>query len=188
MTKATHLSPVRGDVARTPPVRVRLKRINADAALAYPPDGDSKVWWERLKRALGTCSSAFVNSALAELKAAARLPFGGISQDGVNGALAMIEAAKPKDEIEAALAIQMACTHTAAMAVLAKIGGGHGGERRVTALGSAAARLLRAYAMQVEVLRRLRHGGNQYVRVEYVHVSDGGQAIVGNVNASKPND
>ena len=32
-----------------------------------------------------------------------------------------------------------------------------------------------------EVLRRLRNGGQQFVRVEHVHVNDGGQAIVGNV-------
>jgi hypothetical protein len=43
------------------------------------------------------------------------------------------------------------------------------------------ARLLRAYAMQVEVLRRLRNGGHQFVRVEHVHVNDGGQAVIGNV-------
>jgi hypothetical protein len=41
--------------------------------------------------------------------------------------------------------------------------------------------LLKAYATQAEVLRRLRHGGHQYVQVEDVHVSDGGQAIIGNV-------
>jgi hypothetical protein len=51
----------------------------------------------------------------------------------------------------------------------------------VGALGSAAARLLRAYATQIEVLRRLRHGGQQYVRVEHVHVNDGAQAVIGNV-------
>ena len=39
----------------------------------------------------------------------------------MNAALAMIEAAAPKDEIEGALAVQMACTHTAAMAVLARL-------------------------------------------------------------------
>jgi hypothetical protein len=84
-------------------------------------------------------------------------------------------------EIEGALAVQMACTHTAAMAVLARLGDGHGSELRVAALGSAAARLLRAYATQVEVLRRLRQGGQQYVRVEHVYVNDGGQAVIGNM-------
>ena len=96
----------------------------------------------------------------------------------------MIEAAAPKDEIEGALAVQMACTHTAAMAVLAKLDSGFGTERRIAAFGSAAARLLRAYATQAEVLRRLRHGGQQVVRVEHVHVNDGGQAVIGNVKKS----
>ena len=99
----------------------------------------------------------------------------------MNAALAMIEAAAPKDEIEAALGVQMACTHTAAMAVLAKLDVAGGAERRIAAFGSAAARLMRAYATQVEVLRRLRNGGQQFVRVEHVHVNDGGQAVIGNV-------
>jgi hypothetical protein len=75
----------------------------------------------------------------------------------------------------------MACTHSAAMAVLGKLGGGHGLERRVAALSSAASRLLRAYATQVEALRRLRNGGLQFVRVEHVHVNDGGQVVIGDV-------
>ena len=105
-------------------------------------------------------------------------PWGGISQLSMNAALAMIEAAAPKDEIEAALAVQMACMHTAALAVLAKLDVAFAfSEQRVAAFGSAAARLMRAYATQVEVLRRLRNGGQQYVGVEHVHVNDGGQAV-----------
>jgi hypothetical protein len=69
----------------------------------------------------------------------------------------------------------MACTHAAAMSVLARFAGGGGTERRVVALGSAAARLSRAYSAQVEVFRRLRHGGQQLVRVEHVHINEGGQ-------------
>ena len=37
--------------------------------------------------------------------------------------------------------------------------------------------------MQMEVLRRLRHGGHQHVRVEHVHINDGGQALIGNVKS-----
>ena len=36
-------------------------------------------------------------------------------------------------------------------------------------MASAAARLLRAYATQLEALRRLRNGGSQPLRVEHVH-------------------
>jgi len=116
-----------------------------------------------------------------QIQAAARSPFGTISELAMNAALAVIEAAAPKDEIEGALAVQMACTHTAAMAILGKLDSGLGTEQRIVALASAAARLFKAYAIQVEVLRRLRNGGQQFVRVEHVHVNDGGQAIIGNV-------
>jgi hypothetical protein len=74
------------------------------------------------------------------------LALGGISELAMNAALAMIEAAAPKDEIEAALAIQMACTHTAATAVHAKLEVAFATEQRVAAFGSVAARLMRAYA------------------------------------------
>ena len=42
----------------------------------------------------------------------------------VNAVLAFIEAAEPKNEMEVALAIQMACTHAVAMAVLSRAGEG----------------------------------------------------------------
>ena len=87
----------------------------------------------------------------------------------MNASLAFIEGAKPRDEVECALVIQMACTHAAAMAVLASLARTHGVARNVAAAASAAGRLLRAYAVQVEALRRLRSGGSQFVRVEHVH-------------------
>ena len=167
------------------PIKVRLKRINCNTARAYPPDGQQKEWWNRLKGVLGTASSDFVNASLFQLISAARLPLDGISDIAVNAALAFIESAKPQEEVECALVIQMACTHTAAMAVLGRLGGGHGGDRHVAMMATAAARLVRAYATQVETLRRLRNGGSQYVRVEHVHVNAGGQALIGNIQGRR---
>jgi hypothetical protein len=46
-------------------------------------------------------------------------------------------------------------------------------------------KLARTFNLQLEALKRLRSGGEQKVRVEHVHVHEGGQAIVGNVKASK---
>jgi hypothetical protein len=172
------------DASRRTPVRVKLRRINCDEAQAYPPDGSNKDWWDRLKKALGTSSSAFVDASLVQLQRAARLPSGGISEMAVNAALAVIEAASPKDETEAALAIQLACTHTTAMAVLSLIAGGNTTERRIAAFSAAAAKLLRTYAMQREVLRRLHRGGEQYFRVEHIHINDGARAVIGQVSNS----
>ncbi len=140
--------------------------------------------WRRLNKALGTVSSDFVRASLLQIQAAARSPFGTISETAMNAALAMIEAVAPKDEIEGALAVQMSCTHAASMAILGKLDSGFGGERRIAAFASAAARLMRTFAMQVEVFRRLRNGGQQFVRVEHVHVNEGGQALIGNVKKS----
>ena len=182
MMKEPNNSPARvAGQPRLPPVRVKIYRADGKLARVHPPDGQSKNWWRRLNKALGTTSGDFVNASLFQIQAASRSPWGGISELAMNAALAMIEAAAPKDEIEGALAVQMACTHTAAIAVLAKLDVAFATEQRVAAFGSAAARLMRAYATQVEVLRRLRNGGQQFVRVEHVHVNDGGQAVIGNV-------
>jgi hypothetical protein len=164
-----------------PPVKVRLKRVNCDHAIPYPPDGQAREWWQRLRNVFGTASSAFVQASLYQLIAAARLPGSGISEIAVNASLAFIEGAKPKGEVECALVVQMACTHTAAMSVLGTFAGVYGHGRDVPLKASAAARLMRAYATQVETLRRLRNGGSQVVRVEHVHVNEGGQALIGNV-------
>jgi hypothetical protein len=91
----------------------------------------------------------------------------------------ILEGAKPQGEVECALVIQMACTHGVAMAVLKRLGGAHG--LNVAVIASTASRLLRAYTTQVESLRRLRNGGSQFVRVEHVHVNDGGRAVIGAV-------
>jgi hypothetical protein len=131
---------------------------------------------------MGTASSDFVSQTLFQLQSAARLPCGGMSEIAVNTALSMIESAKPTDEMEAALIVQMACTHTAAMAVLSRIGGAHGSDRHVAMMAAAVGKLLRAFAIQVETLRRLRNGSSQYVRVEHVHLEPGAQAIIGNLD------
>jgi hypothetical protein len=171
---------------RKAPVRVKLERINCDVGKLLPPDGEHRVWIDRLKAALGTASMAFVDATLFQLQAAARLPNSGVSEIAVNAALAMIESEQPRGETECAIVVQMACLHSATMAVLGRLGGGHGGDRHVLAAATAASRLSRTFAILVETLRRLRGGGDQNIRVEHVHVHEGGQAIVGSINSRAP--
>jgi hypothetical protein len=176
------------DQHRLPPVRVKLQRPDAYNEQTCPPDGEIKAWEARLNKALGTVSPDFVKASLLQLQGAARSPYGTISETAINAALAMIEAAAPKDEIEGALAVQMSCTHAAAMAVLAKMDSAFGTERQIAAFGSTAARLMKTFVRQWEVLRRLRNSGQQFVRVEHVHVNDGGQAVIGNVRRPGQHD
>ena len=47
----TNKTPVAHQPGR-PPVRLKLRRVNANLAKADPPDGENKAWWARLKQAL----------------------------------------------------------------------------------------------------------------------------------------
>ena len=169
----------------TPRVRVKLRQATDQFSKVCPPDGQEEIWWERLKKALGTTSSDFVKATLVQIQNASRLPSGGVSEASVNAVLALIEGAAPKDEVEAALAIQLACTHAVTMAVLSRLDGAFGGDRGMAIRAAAAARLLKAFATQVEVLRRLRNGGSQFVRVEHVHINNRAQALIGPVSVSQ---
>ena len=160
--------------AKPAPVRVRLKRINCDYARPYPPEGQACEWWQRLKHALGTASSAFVDASLQQLIAAARLPFSGISETAVNASLAFIEGAKPQTR----WSVPSSSKWPVPIPRPWRCWEGSAGR---TVPIAAAARLLRAYATQVEALRRLRHGSSQLVRVDHVHVNEGGQAVIGAV-------
>jgi hypothetical protein len=165
------------------PAVIRIKGIQGNIVSFASPGPADHIWRKQLKAALGTVSDAFVDMALHHLEMAARMPGDGPSNTAINGALAIIAAFAPKNEMEAALAVQAACTHMVAMVMMARVGGGHGGPHRLPGMASAIAKLTRAYCTQIETYRSLRGGGEQNIRVEHVHVHEGGQAIVGAVNS-----
>ena len=173
---------------RSPPVTVKLKAIQAEVATFGSHGPEDEAWRRQLREAFGSISDDFLEISLRHLQSAARMPGAGPSELAINGALAMVAAAAPQNEIEAALAVQMACTHMVAMAVMSRIGGAHGGSHRLPGLASATSKLLRAFSSQADTLRRLRTGGDQNIRVEHVHVHKGGQAIVGAVNSRSVRD
>ena len=139
-------------VARTAPTRVKLQHVNESGYFKpCPPEGqDRAVWLQRLKRALGTMSQDFVNATLIQIQNASRLSRGGISETSVNAVLAIIEGIGPKDELEATLAIQIACTHAVNMSLLANLGGAFGCSDSTARTATATARLLKAFAAQIE--------------------------------------
>jgi hypothetical protein len=182
MSKSENLPATSRRPRRTLPAKIRISGIQGNVASFASLGPADPVWREQLKNTLGTVSDAFVDMALQHLQRAARMPGDGGSEMAINGALAMISAAAPRNEMEAALAVQMAVTHMVGMVMMARIGGGHGTDRRLPALVSAATKLMRAQCLQVETYRRLQGGGDQNIRVEHVHVHEGGQAIVGAIN------
>jgi hypothetical protein len=97
-----------------------------------------------------------------------------------NAALAFIRSIKPRDEMEACLAAQMAATHSAVMAFAGRLSTVETIPQQDSAI-NAYNKLTRSYCAQMEALKRYRSTGEQKVTVQHVTVEGGGQAIVGNV-------
>jgi hypothetical protein len=99
----------------------------------------------------------------------------------MNAAIAIVSSVAPRDALESMLAVQMVGIHAANVECLRRADvPGQSTEVRQANL-SQANRLARTFAAQMEALNRHRGKGQQKVTVEHVHVHQGGQAIVGNV-------
>ena len=98
--------------------------------------------------------------------------------------LAVIKGAEPKDQLEAMLAAQMAAIHMATMRFARQLSQVENLPQQDSA-ERAFNKLARTFTTQMEALKRYRSGGEQKVTVQHVSVSDGGQAIVGNVTQAK---
>jgi hypothetical protein len=101
--------------------------------------------------------------------------------DVLNQNLPLLQAIKPQDELEGMLAVQMVGIHNLTMEMMSRstildqsIEGVSSNINRIT-------KLSRTFAALLEALNRHRNKGQQKMTVEHVHINQGGQAIIGNV-------
>ncbi len=102
----------------------------------------------------------------------------------VQSAVAALRGIKPQDAVEGMLATQMVATHNAAMECLRRsMIQQQTFEGRESSLRHAA-KFLSIYAKQIETLNRNRGKGQQKMTIEHVNVEPGGQAMVGQFEAT----
>jgi hypothetical protein len=94
--------------------------------------------------------------------------------------LSVVKSIEPRDPVEAMLAAQIAAVHMATMTFARRLAHVESIPQQDSA-ERAFNKLARTFAAQMEALKRYRTGGEQKVTVQHVTVSEGGQAIVGNV-------
>ncbi len=100
-------------------------------------------------------------------------------QDATNGAMIGMQ---PQDEFEGMLITQLLAAHHASMERY-RIARDPGQPVEIQQLElNQSQKLTRLCAMLVDTIKRHRGKGKQQIRVEHVHVNQGGQAIVGVVN------
>jgi hypothetical protein len=164
----------------------RMKVVNggkapAEISLDHP---EKAVGYVLLMEALGTTDYDFLDGLLRQL-ANQDSHDNQLDEGKLNFLLSIVKGVKPKDQLEAMLAAQMAVIHVAtlrstrSLAHVETIAQQDSAERMLN-------KLARTYAMQMEALKRYRTSGEQKVTVQHVSVSEGGQAIVGNVTQGAP--
>jgi hypothetical protein len=101
-----------------------------------------------------------------------------LNEDKLNFLLSVISGLEPRDQFEAMLAAQMAVVHVASMEMACRLPNwgkiDEVAERAVNKFN-------RTFVLQLEALTRYRAGAKQKITFQQVSVTDGGQAIVGNV-------
>ena len=132
-------------------------------------------------RAIGTTDLDFYDGLMGHLVNASRQQ-NALSQSGTNFMLSVVKGIEPRDQIEAMLAAQMAAVHTASMTFARRLANVENIPQQDSAQ-NAFNKLARTFAAQVSALKDYRSKGEQQMTVQHVHVAEGGQAIVGNVNA-----
>src|SRR4051794_14715226 len=161
---------------------LRVKILHSETGLkVVPTHPDEAVGLALLAQALGTTNVEFMYGLINQLLRAASTG-SEINESGINFMLSVIEGIDPKDRVEAMLAAQMAAVQMATMAFARRLA-----DAKTIAQQDSAERafnkLARTFATQMEALKRYRTGGEQKVTVQHVTVNEGGQAIVGAVEA-----
>lgn len=169
--------------AEAPAPRVKALTENERTILSLDHP-DSRVAYGLLAEALGTASQDFVSELIQQLaNTGSRGPQ--VDPAVLNFMLDVVKGVKPKDQLEAMLAAQMAVVHWRFMAFGMQLNQVKSLPQQNSA-ESAFNKLARTFTTQMEALKRYRTGGEQKVTVQHVSVGEGGQAIVGNVTQAGP--
>lgn len=132
-----------------------------------------------LKQLSGVQQQNFLNTLLPDLACV----FDELQEVSARGQaiLEALEAMQPKDVHELTLCIQILALHRQGMNFMYKLSQAEGAfaDRYL----NASTKLLRLHGEKLEALNRYRRRGEQRVKVEHVHVHQGAQAVIGNIQA-----
>lgn len=134
---------------------------------------------DALIEAFGTDDSDFISGLSQQLL----VTLTNSQHDALSFAISVIRSLKPRDRFEAMLVAQMCALHIQMMKWSSRLKSSSSinelqiAERIVS-------KSTRAFSSHMETLQRYRMGADRRVTVHHVSVSDGGRAIVGNVNDS----
>jgi hypothetical protein len=159
-----------------PAPRLKVEDDNLFADHPHPPTGELL-----LANALGSLDKEFVSGLIRQL-VVATCNGSKNDEDDLNFSISVIKGIGPADQLESLLASQMTVVHMAIMRLSGELGTAKSHPQQEAAC-SAINKFARTFAAQMESLKRYRSRGDQNDTV--VSVSEGSQAIVGNVTQNR---
>jgi len=172
----------RKEAPPVPAIKIDDDGDTPQLAIDHP---DNPIGCSLLMEAIGTTNGDFMSCLLSQLTNAGTKG-SEPNPDGINFMLAVITGIEPKDQMEAMLAAQMAAVHMATMTFARRLNHVDNIPQQDSA-ERAFNKLARTFTTQMEALNRYRGKGQQKMTVEHVHVYEGGQAIVGNMQGGGGN-
>ena len=103
----------------------------------------------------------------------------------VNSALDLICNLKPNDLLEQQLIIQMINTHHLFQKCSSRANIKEQSGERIDQYIKSLNKLSQLYINQLKALTRYRNKGQQKVKVEHIHISEGGKAIIGDIHTGR---
>jgi hypothetical protein len=144
-----------------------------EAANLAPDHPEPAVGQVLLMAALGTADHDFYSGLVRQLGEACAQD-GMVDEHALNFMLSVVKGIKPRDQVEAMLAAQMAAVHMATLACARRLA--HA-DARSDGAERALNRLSRTYVAQVDALARYRAGSEHDVSVPELSAGEGGEAI-----------
>ena len=137
---------------------------------------ENKQWAESICNLLGTKDIDYMMASVKSL-----LGVVGYKDESINGIMAALQAINPCDELEGMLAVQMVGIHHLSMTMMHRAANGDQPSNVVQDQVNRVTKLSRTFIAQLEALNKHRGKGQQKMTVEHIHVNEGGQAVIGNL-------
>ncbi|MEQ1943510.1 hypothetical protein ABMA32_13935 [Mesorhizobium sp. VNQ89] len=174
----------KGSGATLPQMKCEMKQTgdNTFDAVLGVDHPDKTIAYQVIADALNTGDMPIVYGWLREATGLGMKPNAKMDMEQANYGIAIAAGIKPRDTVEMMLALQMAAVHIATMKAVAGLSASST-VKGMAIYEASLNKLGRTFTTQMEALKRHRSKGNQRIVVERVNVSEGGQAIVGDVHA-----
>ena len=160
--------------------KIKLNTKKSDEFRFSVKSNNSHLTTALLLESVGTTDEDFLSGITRQIHLAC--PYN--QENDFNFLFSVVKGVEPRDQLEAMLAAQMGAVHMTTMFFARRLAMADTLYQQDSAERTFN-KLARTFATQMEALKRYRSGGEQKITVHRVWVSDGGQAIVGNVTQAE---